>query len=155
MGFFADLHGFDEANIVFSLSTDTYEGIFKELVASLELKDSLSQQQAKAVLHGLLEREKCGSTAIGKGIMVPHIKTEIVETAMVAIGIHRKGLDCHAPDKQLSHIFILSVFPLQETTLGLKFLASVSRALYKALLQEQILLAGSSKEIWDIFIEKV
>jgi len=79
-------------------------------------------------LHAkLLERERVGSTAIGKGIALPHCKLSRLERSVVAVGIAPEGVAIEAPDRDPVRLFFLVVSPESSPAEHLQCLAAISR----------------------------
>lgn len=106
--------------------------VLKELVARLPLPKEIDRT---FLLRMLMAREQLGSTGIGEGIAIPHVRNPIVlrvSTPMVTLAFLRHPVDFHAVDsKPVStlftlitptvnmHLTLLSrlVFVLQDTSL--------------------------------------
>ncbi len=84
---------------------------------------------AKAVFSVLLDRERLGSTGVGRGIAIPHAKVTGLD------GIHgflirsRQAVPFEAVDDQPVDLFFLLLAPEDAGAEHLKALAKVSRAL--------------------------
>ena len=72
------------------LSSTTKLDAIKELIDMLDTAGYLTD--ADAFLKSVLEREKVGSTGIGKGIAIPHSRTATVREVVVAIGRSSAGI---------------------------------------------------------------
>ena len=100
-----------EGAVVAQLVADDRDAVVAELVSAL-----VSAGAAPAALHDdlvkrALEREERGSTGFGKGVAVPHVKHDAVESMAAAIGISQGGIDFNALDKQPVYSFILLLSP--------------------------------------------
>jgi mannitol/fructose-specific phosphotransferase system IIA component (Ntr-type) len=88
----------------------------------------------------LMQREKLGSTVIGKGVAIPHCKLEEVRTPLLALAVSKRGVDFASVDGKLTHVFFLVITPLDDPSLNLQILASIARLLRKSpSLQKKIL----------------
>jgi len=61
--------------------------------------------------QAIVDRERLGSTAIGRGVAVPHARLEGVERILVAFGHSRKGIEFNALDGQPVHQVFLVLAP--------------------------------------------
>jgi mannitol/fructose-specific phosphotransferase system IIA component (Ntr-type) len=78
------------------------------------------------LLHG---REALGSTAIGKGVAVPHGRSVLIGERAVVCARSSEGVDFDAPDGAPVKLFFLLVAPAMERDpIYLKLLAEVVRA---------------------------
>lgn len=90
----------------------------------------LLRSEPEGLLTALLDRERIGSTGIGKGVAIPHIK---VEKATQMYGVFARlaaPIDYDAIDGEPVDIVFLLVAPTEnKTTQHLKMLAYISRFL--------------------------
>jgi mannitol/fructose-specific phosphotransferase system IIA component (Ntr-type) len=94
-----------------------------------ELADGLAQRShidSTLLLEGLREREATGSTALSRGLALPHSKADVVRTFGV-LGISREGVDFDAPDGKPVRVFLALVSPF-DSSAHLQALACVSRS---------------------------
>ena len=99
----------------------------KELIELLDKAGFVTD--AEAFLKSVLEREKVGSTGIGKGIAIPHSRTSTVREVVVAIGRSRPGIEFEALDNKPVQLIFLIAAPVESGGLYLKALARLSRLL--------------------------
>jgi len=94
--------------ILFDIKPGDSQQIFKQLVKPL--LDSKLIEDEKKYIDLLIERENIVSTAIGKGIAMPHIRNPFqcpVKLPSVIIGICKEGVDFNSYDKGKTHLFFL------------------------------------------------
>lgn len=85
---------------------------------------------AKEVLDALLDRERIGSTGIGHGVAIPHIKIRNIERMYGVLACLEKPVDYDALDGHPVDIIFLLMAPAEaKTTQHLKVLAHISRFL--------------------------
>ena len=90
-----------------NLEATSRDGALRELVGILKINE-----KARAlILNLLVEREKLGSTGIGKGVAIPHCRSLILNKLTVAVGRFPKGVEFDAMDKKPSHLFFLVAAP--------------------------------------------
>src|SRR5437879_1663257 len=65
----------------------------------------------EALLDLLGQREALGSTAIGRGVAVPHARSALIYERAVLVGRSAHGVDFQAPDEKPVHLFFLIVAP--------------------------------------------
>ena len=78
------------------LKSKTKDAVLKELLLVLEM------------LH---QREKLGSTGIGKNVAIPHGRTTATSDVIVAFGRSEQGIDFDAIDKKPVHLFFMVIAP--------------------------------------------
>jgi len=107
-----------------------------------------------SVIEVLMEREKLGSTGIGDGIAIPHGKLMGLEDLVVSFGRSSMGVDFDSLDGGPVHIFFLLMAPENSAGQHLKALAKISRMLKDVSFRESLTTAESSKEIYNLIVEK-
>ncbi|MFZ2955626.1 MAG: PTS sugar transporter subunit IIA [Candidatus Ozemobacteraceae bacterium] len=126
----------------------------KKLDAIKELIDLLDHAgyvtDAEAFLKSVLEREKVGSTGIGKGIAIPHSRTATVREVVVAIGRSPAGIDFDALDNKPVQLIFLIAAPVESGGLYLKALARLSRLLRYQEFRNELMDATSVDQVIKI-----
>ena len=74
--------------IALDLKSRNKEAVLEEL--SVLMSKSENIQDKNIIKKALMEREELGSTGIGKGIAIPHAKTDAAKKLTVAFGISRE-----------------------------------------------------------------
>jgi PTS system nitrogen regulatory IIA component len=97
-----------------------------EMVGLLVLSGSVKEADAQKIIEDLLKREEMGSTGIGGGIAIPHIKTGKVSKVAGAIGLSKKGVDFNALDGEPVNVSFLLLTPEGSANEHLKALAEIS-----------------------------
>ncbi|PLX96852.1 MAG: PTS fructose transporter subunit IIA [Desulfuromonas sp.] len=111
---------------------------------------SAEQLDRDDVLSVLKERERLGSTGIGEGVAIPHGKLKNIDQLILAFGRSRKGVDFDSMDGKPAHLFFLLLAPEESISVHLKTLARISKLLKDTQVRDQLLMAGSSDEIYEI-----
>lgn len=68
-------------------------------------------QRGDLLLETLLHRERLGSTAIGRGVAVPHAHSLLVRRPFVVLGRSSRGLAWEAPDGEDVHLVAFVLTP--------------------------------------------
>lgn len=84
---------------------------------------------SQKLLDSLTTREKLGSTAVGKGIAIPHANCPDLKKPSVFVALLSNGLDFNANDDQLVDIIFLLLAPHNSRSEHLQALALISRLL--------------------------
>ncbi len=100
-----------ETNVVPELKATKKETAIKELVAALAAAGCIPKAKAKEVTEAALAREKLGSTGIGRGIAVPHVKVPWIAKPVGALGKADAGIDFASLDAGLTRSVFLFVSP--------------------------------------------
>jgi PTS system nitrogen regulatory IIA component len=121
---------------IVTLQAETADGALAELAEALAGRTGLP---ASTIAKGLRDREALGSTAIGRGLALPHTKAEI-EGSRAVLGIAPRGIAFGAPDERPVRVFVAMVSSLAPSE-HLQALAAVSRALCDPTSVDRILAA--------------
>lgn len=106
----AKLLGFlDREAIVTELEASDRDGAIRELVHLAVARGLVDAKSEKAVCDAVLERESRGTTGLGDGIAVPHVKeSPHVKQLCGAFGRSKHGVDFHAVDgKKVTLVFLI------------------------------------------------
>jgi PTS system nitrogen regulatory IIA component len=125
------------------------EGVLKELLYNLKLKDKISNEEL--ILKKLMEREKLGSTSIGNHSAVPHTKLKEIKEPIITIGTSKAGIQYNKADKEPVHFIILILSPNTSPIIHLQILAAAASLIKKAgHLIEDILATESPEELINV-----
>lgn len=122
---FADL--FSETTVVQPLRGGDRDACFRELLDVLVEAKRLTAKDSARAMEAILRREQVGSTGIGSGVAIPHVKLDGLKQLAAALGIHPAGVDFRAIDGEKVQIIFLVVRPAEDPGEHLKFLQWVSR----------------------------
>jgi mannitol/fructose-specific phosphotransferase system IIA component (Ntr-type) len=121
----------NEEMLLLDVASKGKEDLIRELVRLFP-----TDERAKEILiDTLLNREKLGSTGVGKGIAIPHCRSLVVEKLMIAVARSREGIDFGSLDAKPVHIIFLVCAPPQpkpiEYLLILGRVAQISKEIVK------------------------
>jgi len=118
-----------------------------EELADLLCADPAIAPRRQEILDALDARERLMSTAIGRGVAVPHAELAAPVRAVAAIGISPEGIDYAAPDGRPVHIFFMMVVSRDQSHERITALSALSRMMRKADVRAEICGAKSAEEI--------
>ncbi len=119
-----------------------------ELSQLLGVSDSIDDYEV--IEKALIEREKLGSTGIGKGVAIPHAKTDFANKLTIAFGRSNGGVDFESLDGEDVNLFFVFASPLSDSGIYLKILARISRLIRDEKFRKKLLVAPTPQEIIDI-----
>ncbi len=118
----------------------------------IELIDDKSEVfDRKQAKKDVLERESIMSTGVGKGIALPHAKTNASQNSSAALCIIRNPIDFDSLDGEPVNIAFLLLGPENNVGLHLKLLSKVSRLLNNDSFRLQLLDCKSSDDVLKLF----
>ena len=101
--------------------------IIEQLLERLERAGAVADRHQ--VLFDLQARERQGSTALGRGLALPHAKTSGVYRPALAFGRCPAGMDFDALDGKPVYLVFLLVIPRWQGGLHLRVLSALNRFL--------------------------
>ncbi|MGB2599858.1 MAG: PTS sugar transporter subunit IIA [Candidatus Omnitrophota bacterium] len=106
------------------------------------------------LINELEKREKMLSTAVGKGIAIPHPRypsTELFTKPNIIIARSKNGVDFEAPDKKKVHLFFMTCAP--DVFSHLRLLAKTAKVLQAETAIKKFMDASDNEEIIRILLE--
>ena len=135
------------------LKSKNREGILIELSELLEKSPNITGEE-KDIYKALVDREKLGSAGIGKGVAIPHAKTESATELTVAFGVSKEGIDFNSLDEEDVHLFFVFASPNKDSQIYLKVLARISRLIREEEFRDNLFNCKTPKEVIDCIREK-
>ena len=129
----------DDGLVLPRLEARDRTGVLREMSERLEARHAPAFDGT--LLDKLLKREEMGTTAIGKGVAVPHCRATGLASPVILLGLSKDGVPFQAVDGKPSQVFFLLVSPEDKPGDGLRLLAAIaaltrrSRALASKLLK--------------------
>ncbi len=120
----------EAAAVLAEIGATNKEGALKELLAAAQGTGCFDAKAGKGLAKRLAEREAIGSTGLGNGVAVPHVKGEGVKGPTLVLARCKKGMEWQAIDGRPIHILFLLVSPAGEPELhlqGLRWIAGLAR----------------------------
>jgi PTS system nitrogen regulatory IIA component len=114
----------DEGLVLPRLEARDRTGVLREMAARLEARHAPALDGG--LLERLLKREELGTTAIGKGVAVPHCRAKGLKAPALLLGLSPDGVAFEAVDGKPSHVFFLLVSPEDNPGAGLRLLAAIA-----------------------------
>lgn len=106
---------------------------------------------ASAVYHGLIERERLGSTGIGYGVAIPHCRlVDLAQTDAMGylIQLHQ-GVDFDAIDHQPVELIFILLVPQTTNQVHLNLLAHLADCFSDDQFRHQLQLATTTTELFE------
>ena len=138
--------------IIENLEAQSKKGVLEELAGVLVRKDS--ELDYEELVSILLEREKLGSTGIGRGVAIPHGKVKDIDSLAMAFGRSAEGIEFQSIDGKPVHLFFLLIAPENSAGIHLKALARITRMFKNEETKERFMAATSADEIYRIIVER-
>ncbi len=104
------------------VKADNMQDALVEIVSAMVAKKLIAAEEEKEVLEAFLKREKLGTTAIGKGVALPHVRRPGLKEVVGVIAHSTEGIDCRALDGQLTHTICAMLTPVNPPEIHLEFM---------------------------------
>jgi len=114
----------DDELVLTRLEARDRPGVLREMASRLEARHAPGLD--RGLLEKLLKREELGSTAIGKGVAVPHCRAKGLQAPALLVGLSPEGVAYEAVDRKPAHVFFLLVSPEDNPGAGLRLLAAIA-----------------------------
>ncbi|MHC4470563.1 MAG: PTS sugar transporter subunit IIA [Planctomycetota bacterium] len=114
-------------NVFCSLDSGDRESAIREMVRLLTESGEIPKKVVDALIDGLLTRERLGSTGIGKGVAIPHVRLEGFDKLLIAVGRSEPGVDFSAVDGEMVRVIFLIISAEDKQEEYLEALRWVSR----------------------------
>jgi mannitol/fructose-specific phosphotransferase system IIA component (Ntr-type) len=137
-----------EACISASVQSEDKEELFAEMVEILVR--GTPGMDRDAVLQAITERESKMSTGIGKGVAIPHGKTDAVSALCGVIGISKKGIDYEALDGEPVHVIFMLLAPASSAGAHIKALQRIGTLMKDRSCYQKLCDAKTSGEVFQI-----
>ncbi|ALQ07186.1 MULTISPECIES: PTS IIA-like nitrogen regulatory protein PtsN [Pseudoalteromonas] len=111
----------------------------------------LSQQD---ILSALMNREKLGSTGIGRGIAIPHGRMSGAEEPLALVLVSETPINFDAIDNRPVDIFVALIVPDGDNQQHLKTLATIADKLNNKDFCKQLRSAKSDTELYQVIVEQ-
>ena len=145
----------DAAVLLPSVGATTKEGVLEEMLGGMADAGVIATSAVKPVLVQLLEREAQGSTGLGNGVAIPHVReTDGISDTVIALGIAGDGVAFDAIDGRAVRIVFLILGPAGvDPDEHLQVLRWVSRLARNLDFRRFVLTAGSAQELVELLRE--
>jgi mannitol/fructose-specific phosphotransferase system IIA component (Ntr-type) len=100
------------------------ENLLRHFVGLLE--NSGKVLHPKKLLKDFINRERQASTALSKGVAIPHVRTRFVRDVLMGFARSHEGIDFDAFDNQSSHLFFIIVSPGHIADLHIKIYKQIA-----------------------------
>jgi mannitol/fructose-specific phosphotransferase system IIA component (Ntr-type) len=126
----------------------------KEVLAAL-IETVINGYNRDELLDSLYEREELGSTGIGHGVAVPHIRLDTVTEPVVAFGKSHEPVDFDAMDDEACSLYFLIIGPTNPDAQDgyLQVMAKISRLMRSQSIRDALNAASSAEEVKTIIAD--
>lgn len=139
----------NESQVILHLLAHKKMEAIRELAMRLEGAEGISD--VKRFLSLVVQREKVETTAVGRGVAIPHAHGDCVRSMVMGVGISDKGIDFGAMDGTPVRLLVMIASPARHFQDYLKAVSRVARLLNHGNCREQLLGAQTATEVVEAF----
>lgn len=134
-----------------NLLARTMPEVLKEMVERLSSMGWIAEPQE--ILQAAIRREELVTTALEHGLAFPHVRGVEGGGLVVAVGLSRKGVHFSAAQRRLTRILFFSVIPQAASTLYLKMVGGLVKALRTDEARKTLLSCQDSSKAWEVLLQ--
>ncbi len=144
-----------KGNVFVDLESTAKEDVLREMVGRLQENGEIPSRGAKALVEALLARERMGTTGIGNGIAIPHVKLKSGPAeSVVAVGRSADGVDFASIDGEKVHVLFLVVSHEDRAEDHLAILKRITTAVRDGYRHRLLLGSRTPEDFVDLFKEE-
>ena len=141
------------ALLVPEIDATNKEAALRALLGAAEQAGAFPAGAGKLLGKRLNERERIGSTGLGNGVAVPHVKGDDVERVTLVLARSHPGLDWQAIDGRPVHILFFLVSPMAEPETHLQCLRWIAGLARSADFRRFLLDAADERAMRELLLE--
>ena len=132
--------------IIASLQATSKKHALQELATIAAERTGLD---AREIFHTLLQRERLGSTGLGRGIAIPHVKLAGLKGIVCLFARLEQPIDFESNDSEPVDLLFLLLAPEHASGDHLKALASISRVVREPSVLDALRSAPDAKALYS------
>lgn len=144
---------FSVDRIVFSLQNSTKIQVVQDLAATLVATSQLPQDALGKFVKEILSREALGTTAIGKGIAIPHVRTNLTSGLVAILGFSKPGVDFGSLDNKPTHALFMLASPMADKDQQIRILGRIAAVANHENFLRFLLQCKSAQDVTDLLEE--
>ncbi|MDG4892535.1 PTS sugar transporter subunit IIA [Mesorhizobium sp. WSM4976] len=137
----------EEEDILLDLVTKGRQSALSKIGIRIARRSGLDEQ---VVLQGLFDRERLGSTGIGRGVAIPHALLDTIASPLASLTRLAQPVDFDGPDDDPVDIIYAVPWPRFATSAFLPALSRTCRLFRASEVRERIRRAASADEVLAI-----
>lgn len=135
-----------DENLVFcNIPGSSKKKVLENIADSIH--NAIAQLDNTELFEQLIARERLGSTAIGKGVAIPHCRSDKVEQTIASLVKLNEAIDFDAPDDLPVDLLFVMVVPEQATNEHLQTLAYLAQLFEQSEFRNALRKAKSKQDL--------
>jgi mannitol/fructose-specific phosphotransferase system IIA component (Ntr-type) len=143
----------ESALIVEALAATDKEAALAEILQAVVDAGHIARRDVAAIKKALLQREVQGSTGIGNGIAVPHVRGKEVKRMQLVLARSQAGVEFQALDGKPVHTVFLILAPASEVDAHLQALRWISKLARNSDFRRFVMRAAGAEQVRELLHE--
>ena len=137
--------------IELDLVGDNKEEVLIEMIELLKQENKITSKPE--FYQTILAREEEGTTGLGRGVAIPHGKSEVVNDLALVLGRSKQGIEFNSRDGKVVNLFFMVADYAGHSPQYLRLVAQLTKLARQDKYREQLLNVSKKEEVFEI-IEK-
>ncbi len=137
-------------SIIPELEGKTKADVINELIDCL--KGDNRVDDLEELRRAVFDREKVIPTGVGRGIAIPHAKTDAVTDTIMVFGKTSTPIEYSSNDGEPVNLFFLLINKENSVSPHIKLLSRISRILLKEEFKDELIEAKTAESIYNLFV---
>lgn len=137
-------------NILFNIEAENKFDLIGKLVDNIAQTKNLNDREK--LYQEVLKREKIMSTGVGKGIALPHAKTNLTKDMLGALVLLKEPINFESLDDELVSIVFLLIGSENNVGIHLRVLSKISRLMSSDAFRSQLAECTNADEVLALFV---
>jgi nitrogen PTS system EIIA component len=139
--------------IIPELKATDRDGVIRELIQSLAAAKAIPAADVDTLVKAIVERERNGSTGVGKGVAIPHVKHPCIKKRVCVVGRSTVGVDFAALDQAPVYSIIMLLSPPANPDGHLQAMEKIFKALNEDMFRRFLRQSDTRQKIVDLIEE--
>ena len=144
---------FSVDRVIFTLQSTGKTQAVEELIGALVATGQLAQGDVGKFAKEILAREALGTTAIGRGIAIPHIRTDLSNGLIGVLGFSKAGIDFNSLDKKPTHAVFMLASPMAQKDQQIRVLGRIAAVANHENFLRFLLQCKTAQDVTDLLAE--
>ena len=144
---------FSTDRVIFGLQSTGKTQAVEELTGALVVSGQLAGDAVGKFVKEIIAREALGTTAIGKGIAIPHIRTDLSNGLIGILGFSKTGLDFDSLDKKPTHAVFMLASPMAQKDQQIRILGRIAAVANQENFSRFLLQCKTAQDVTDLLAE--
>ncbi|MCD6413360.1 MAG: PTS sugar transporter subunit IIA [Elusimicrobia bacterium] len=143
-----------EKTIKTNTAAQSKNAVIKELVDLLVGNSDISKRSSKLLYRAILKRETVGTTGIGQGIALPHVKIKYVKGLRIAFVNSKNGIEFNSLDGEPVFIVFLLVGNSSAEQDYIRILSTIAQYLNDPYFRRDLINADTARQVIKVIKSK-